>query len=166
MVNLRPQGHANGFMRVRPTLPWPPPRVGDCAADIASRKISSKVWELAEIKELARKYSSGDDNAINVVTNDCAIDLQRENLEKADLAEFIELVLEKHYLNSAWCMASQRPGVTVPEEARWYPCDAYCMDIVKTGEDARTIEKKYYIKMCKTATGKMLLIISMHESNN
>jgi len=164
MVNLRPQGHANAFVRVLPHLPWPPPVNGDSLTDVASRRISSKVWVLDEIKQLVRQFSAGNDHAINIITTDCSRDLQKLCLEKADIAEFVELLSEDHYLNSAWCMASQREGVKVREEARWYPCDAYCLEVVRQINDSESVENKLYIKMCKTASGKMLLIASMHES--
>lgn len=133
---------------------------------MASRAISNKVWVLEEIKALARQFSEGDDNAINVITNDCALDMQRHLLEKSDLADFIELLSDKRYLNSSWCMASQRPGVTVSDEARWYPCDSYCLEVIREMDDSTKIENKFYVKMCKTASGRMLLMVSMHESNN
>jgi hypothetical protein len=164
MVNLRPQGHANAFVRVLPNLPWPPPLSGDSTTEVASRRISSKVWDLDEIKQLVRQFAEGNDFAINIITTDCSRDLQKLCLEKADIADFVELLSEKHYLNSAWCMASRRPGVKVSEEARWYPCDAYCLEVIREIDDAEVIENKLYIKMCKTASGKMLLIASMHES--
>lgn len=166
MVNLRPQGHKNGFVRVRPELPWPPPRTGTSTAEVASRTIPSKVWDLEEIKALAKQYSCGDDYAITVITNDCALDMQRHLLEKCDVADFIELLSDKCYLNSSWCMASQRPGVRVSDEARWYPCDSYCLEVIREMDDSTTIENKFYIKMCKSASGKMLLMVSMHESTN
>lgn len=164
MVNLRPQPHANAFVRVLPHLSWPPPACGQGPAEVASRRISSKVWDLNEIKQLVLQFVEGNDHAINIITTDCSRDLQNLAMEKADIAELVEILTDKHYLNSAWCMASQRPGVKVSEEARWYPCDAYCIEVIREQDDAPNIENKFYIKMCKTATGKMLLIASLHES--
>lgn len=165
MVNLRPQAHPNPYVRVRADLPWPPPTNGDSAQDEASRRIPTKVWMLDEIKQLVGQYTAGDENAITVITKDCASDMQKHGLEKADLAQFVSLLDENKYLNSAWCMASKRPGVKTSEEARWYPCDAYCLEVTRELDDATTLENKFYIKMCKTATGRMLLIASMHDSD-
>lgn len=164
MVNSRPLAHANPFVRVRPTLPWPPPRTGDGAPEIASRIIPYRVWVLEEIKELARQFLEGDDNAITVITNDCLSDMQRHLLEKVDLANFIDLLYEKRYNNSLWCKGSYREGVKIAEEARWYPCDSYTLEVTREMDDGTNMDNKFYIKMCKSASGKMLLMVSMHES--
>lgn len=164
MVNSVPQVHANAYVRVRPSLPWPPPRTGMEAAEVASRRIPYKVWVLDEIKELARQFLAGNDYAIQVITDDCGKDMQKHLLEKVDLANFIELLYDKRYINSAWCRASSREGVKVSEEGRWYPCDAYCLEVIREMDDSTEIENKFYIKICKSATGKMLLMLSMHES--
>jgi hypothetical protein len=165
MVNFIPQGHPNAFMRVRPDLPWPPPESGEGARETATRRIGFKVWRLDEIQDLAKRFCDGDDTAVNVITDNCSLDMQRLSLDKSDVSNFILRLLDNHYVNSAWCRASSRPGVRVAEESRWYPCDAYCISIDTVKSEAEIIPIKYYIKMCKSATGKMLLIISMHESD-
>jgi len=162
MVNNPMHGHPNPFVRQRNELPWPPPSSEPGQEE--SRVIPFQVWQLTDIQTIAQKYLDGEDSLIHQATPRCLDDMQKEKLELGDVARLLLRLESDDYLNSRWCMAGSRPGVKMRPDALWLPCDAYCLLVETENESGTCVEKKYYIKVCRTATGTMLLIVSMHPS--
>lgn len=163
MVNNSTHGHPNPFVNMRGDLPWPPPTTGPDSAH--TRAIPFRVWELVDIQTIAQRFLDGDTSLIYAVTSDCIEDMQREKLALENVAELLLLLEVDDYVNSQWCMTSARPGVRARPELRWLPCDAYCLPLEEEDENGEVDDKKYYIKVCRTASGAMLLVVSMHPSN-
>jgi len=98
------------------------------------------------------------------VTTDCSIDMQAECMSFEELADLILMLEPDDYENSLWCMKSQKEGVAVRPELHWLPCDAYTLPIEQQRNDGTTYVKTYYLKMCKSPTGTILLMVSVHPS--
>jgi hypothetical protein len=152
--------HPNPYVRSRPELPWPPP---SCDEDKRhTRLIAQKVWLLDDFKKLAMSCLEGNRNAILAVTHDCSSDMQDAMLTYEDVAEIVNLLTDDDYHNSLWCMRSMREGVRCAPEALWLPCDSYVIETEFENDSIASI--KYYLKMCKSPMGTVLLMISIHPS--
>jgi hypothetical protein len=152
--------HPNPYVRLRPELPWPPPS-SDEGKD-HTRAIPARVWPLQKFIEIAQGHLAGKQNTIIAVTNDCQEDMQEHLVQYDDVAEIICLLTDDDYHNSLWCKRSRRPGVQCAPEAAWLPCDAYVISIDREDGSESTIE--YYLKMCQTTLGTVLLLISIHPA--
>ena len=163
MVNLSHQNH-NPFFAVRSDLPWPPP--SDQQGAEATRDIPFRVWVLDEIRAIAAKQLADvPSDVIVAVTNDCAEDMQRDGLTFEFLAQMIlDIDEDEDYDKSFWCMKSHRKGVRVHPDALWLPCDAYIMPTTEEMPNGTVVQKRYYLKMCKSLAGTLLLMVSVHPS--
>ncbi|OGA54128.1 MAG: hypothetical protein A3F74_24235 [Betaproteobacteria bacterium RIFCSPLOWO2_12_FULL_62_58] len=153
-------GHPNPFVRQRPELPWPPPT----EHDDRSRVIPEKIWELADIKAIAQAQVDQEaETLLSAITDDCIEDLQKLEFTARDVAERILQLQAHHYDKSMWCMRSKRPGVKVPDEQLWFPCDAYVLRVKErvptTGWEGFL---DYYVKLCLTPSKKVIVLISFH----
>ena len=150
--------HPNPYIQARPSLPWPPS--GD---DANSRRIPNKLWELADIHKIATvQLAQTERNLIVPITDDCTANIQDLELTTGDLAEMLLLLKEGNYDKSMWCQGSKKPGVKVPVEALWFPCDAYGLTIVErvsTGWEGRV---EYYFKLCLSPANAVVLLVSVH----
>lgn len=163
MVNTSMHGHPNPFVNARRDLPWPPPSTAPDSEH--TREIPFQVWDLNDIQTISQNFLDGDTSLLRAVTSDCLDDMQREKLALENVAELLLLLQIDDYINSRWCMTSANPGVRARPELRWLPCDAYCLPLEEEDEAGVVRDKKYYIKVCRTVTGTMLLIVSMHPSS-
>jgi hypothetical protein len=163
MVNTSDVRHPNPFVNARRELPWPPPDA-QLGRD-QTRIIPFKVWDLEELQTLASGHLSGIPNVISAVTRDCFTDLQNEKLTLDDVADIILLLEPEHYHNSWWCMASRKAGITARPELQWFPCDAYKVTVELEDEHECVYDRTYYIKLCRTIGGTMLLIVSLHPTD-
>ena len=153
-------GHPNPFVRQRPDLPWPPP----IECNERSLVIPKKVWKLADIRTIAQAQLDNEtDTLLSAITDKCVEDLQKLEFNASDAAERVLLLEERHYDKSMWCMRSKRPGVKVPDEQLWFPCDAYVLKVrervVVTGWEG---VMEYYIKLCLTPSQKVIVLVSFH----
>ncbi len=155
----------NGFVRADARLPWPPP--SSAVGHEKTRLIPFQIWNLAELKELAQKQlalAADEDDVLVAVTSQCSEDMQNEELSHDDVAQMVVDLLPEDYVNSSWCEKSAFPSVKVHPDALWVPCDAYAMPTVSIDKYGREIHKTYYLKMCKSLTGTVLLLVSVHKS--
>ena len=150
--------HPNPYIQARPGLPWPP-----SADDANSRRIPNKLWRLADIHTIATaQLAQAERNLIVSITDDCTANIQDLELTTGDLAERLLLLKEGDYDKSMWCQGSKSPGVRVPNEALWFPCDAYGLTIVErvsTGWEGRV---EYYFKLCLSPANAVVLLVSVH----
>lgn len=160
MVNTTVLMHPNPYVRAYPTLPWPPPRNGDDQE--ATRLLKDKLWRLEEIQDLAQQTIDGASDTLRAITKDCKNDMQSLQIDDEYAAQLLLLLVESDYRNSRWC----HTGSNIPNrpELGWVPCDVYRLKVCDD-DDARKIRAiVYYIKLCLNPLGKMVLLISLHES--
>lgn len=95
---------------------------------------------------------------IQVWTRKCAADLQKLMLDADDLADLLrESVLGGRFIGSEWCQ--QTP------DGPWAACDAYALSRREWVAVAhRKMPMEYYLKFAIGKTGKILLLISCHLS--
>lgn len=100
------------------------------------------------------------ESALVAWTRKCADDLERLTLDIPDVQTLIREALQfGRYRNSEWCV--QKP--TGP----WAACDAYQLERSEWVEAAhKNIIFEYYIKFAIGKTGKLLLVVSCHESQD
>lgn len=154
--------HPNPYVRTRSDLPWPPPQNGDDHED--SRVIAKKVWDLAVIQGLAQQVLNGKGDSLKAITPDCIGDMQRLCIDAEYAAKLVLLLVPKdHYRNSRWCHTGAK--IANRPELGWVPCDAYCLTVEDDYESGEIRMVNYYIKLCLSPVGSVVLIISLHESN-
>jgi len=145
-------------MRIRPDLPWVPP--GD---DPQSRVLPKKVWELADVHAIARtQLAQATGNLILPITNDCTSDIQNLQLTATGLADRLLQLRDANYDKSMWCQRSKKEGVKVPDEALWFPCDAYGLHVVERVDTGWEGSVEYYFKLSLTQTKAVVLLVSVH----
>jgi hypothetical protein len=162
MVNTPIIRHPNPFVNARRDLPWPPPECGDNKQH--TRVIPFKVWALEEVQTIAQSHIDGKVDVIQAVTNDCIDDMQKAKMTLKEVAELLLMLERDDYENSQWCMTSPKPGVIARPEFRWLPCDAYTLIVEEEDEHEFVSQVTYYIKLCRTIAGGMLLMVSLHPS--
>lgn len=150
--------HPNPYIQARPGLPWPPS--GD---DENSRRIPNKLWELADIHTIATaQLAQTERNLIVPITDNCTANIQDLELTTEDLAKRLLLLKERNYDKSMWCQRSKAPGVKVPDEALWFPCDAYGLTIVERVSTGWEGPVEYYFKLCLSPANAVVLLVSVH----
>lgn len=162
MVNTTSSMHPNPYVHLRPQLPWPPPQSGD--AFEASRTIPFKIWDLQVLQTIANAVKNGDETVMRAVTRGCINDMHAEQITPEYAADLLLQLSPSDYTNSRWCNIGDRQTKCRPE-LLWLPCDAYVVRINQADEHGNLQTKKYYIKLCLNSAGKMLLLVSLHESN-
>lgn len=161
MVNTPISMPTNPYVAAKPELPWPPPQHGD--EHEQSRIIERKIWDLSAVQGFAQQVLDGEQHVLKAITTDCVGDMQRLFIDAEYAAKLLLLLSEEdHYRNSRWC----HTGATIPKrpDLGWVPCDAYLLPVDDEYEN-ETVTKTYYIKLCLSPSGAMLLLISLHESN-
>lgn len=150
--------HPNPYMQARPGLPWPPSE-----GDANSRKIPNKLWKRADIHAIATvQLAQAERNLIVPITDDCTANIQDLELTTEDLAKRLLLLKEGNYDKSMWCKRSKAPGVKVPDEALWFPCDAYGLTIIERASTGWEGAVEYYFKLCLSPTNAVVLLVSVH----
>lgn len=129
----------------------PPP---DGAAD---RRIAG--GPLYSVTDVLALLGTGE-SALVPWTRKCKDDLMRLALDIPGVQELIREALQHgRYRNSEWCV--QNP--TGP----WVACDAYQLRRSEWVEAAyKDMSFEYYVKFAIGKTGKLLLIVSCHESQD
>ena len=153
----------NPWACARPELPWQPPDSGFGE----TRVISFKVWDLADVKEVARAFAdSQDQNLVQYVTDDCRKNIAALGWEIQDVLDHLLLLTPDHYRGSEWCERTMQPGTRRNPDARWLPCDAYVLKIPyqhpATGWRGPV---EYYIKFSFWTNRKLVCLVSCHTSN-
>ena len=158
MVNNAVVMHPNPFVRLNPSLPWPPPSVEEGCE--ATRVIPFRVWKLKDIHVLAQQVLDGAGVPIKAITTGCIDDMQAEQLDAEDAARLILSLTDKEYINSQWCKTGA--GGSGRPELCWAPCDAY---IAKLPENriTGTAAVDYYIKFSLNSMGNLIMLISLHR---
>ena len=150
--------HPNPYIQAWPGLPWPP-----SADDANSRRIPNKLWELADIRRIAAaQLARTERNLIVPITDDCTANIQDLELSTGDLAERLLLLKKGHYDKSMWCQRTKAPGVKVPDEALWFPCDAYGLTNVERMSTGWEGPVEYYLKLCLSPANAVVLLVSVH----
>lgn len=158
MVNNGVVMHPNPFVRLRPSLPWPPPCADEGAE--ATREILFQVWKLQDIRLLAQQVLDGTGTPIKAITQGCIDDMQAEYLNAEDAARIILSLTEAQYLNSQWCKTGN--GGTGRPELSWAPCDAYIAEVPEN-KSSGIVAVDYYIKLCLNSMGNLIMLISLHR---
>lgn len=123
-----------------------------------SRKITSGPLYPAE--EVLALLANPGSQAIHAWTDKCGRDMQKWSLDADDLCELLEVALKAgRFLGAEWCV--QRPN------GPWAACDAYALVRQEWIPYAhREIDMGYYIKFAIAKTGKVLLVVSCHPSED
>ena len=152
------RGHPNPYVRAQPDLPWPP-----SADDPRSRAIPKKIWPLAAIHAIAQaQLEQAEGSLILPITDKCTEDIQKLELTTLDLAERLLRLSDALYDKSMWCQGSRREGVKAPDEALWFPCDAYLLRMQELLSANREVAVEYYLKLCLSPANKVVLLVSVH----
>lgn len=98
--------------------------------------------------------------AIRAWTTKCAQDMQKWGIDADGACELIKQALRiGHFLGSEWCI--QRP------DGPWAACDAYSLVRREWIQHAyRELNVEYYTKFAIAKSGKILLVISCHPSED
>lgn len=158
MVNNDVVMHPNPFVRLRPSLPWPPPCADEGAE--ATREIPFQVWKLEDIRLLAQQVLDGTGTPIKAITTGCINDMQAEQLDAEDAARLIISLTDDQYVNSQWCKTGN--GGTGRPELSWAPCDAYIAEIPED-RNSGIPAVEYYVKLSLNSMGNLIMLISLHR---
>lgn len=124
----------------------------------APRKIAEgPLYPATEVLALLAESGA---QAVSAWTRKCQSDMQKWSLDTDDLCELMEIALRSgHFRGAEWCV--QRPN------GPWAACDAYSLVRREWVAHARReIDMEYYIKFAIAKTGKVLLVVSCHPSEN
>lgn len=130
-----------------------PPENTDGDLKISDGPLYDKVSVMNILNELGA-------DSINVVTRKANRDIQRHDLDIDDgVLKLLKLALSRgKYLNSQWCEHGR--GNT------WSACDAYSVIESKWNDYMHDyLDTKWYIKFAIGKTGKLILIVSCHSSD-
>lgn len=116
-----------------------------------SRLISGRKRPIFKLEQVLSRFQSTDD--IIPSTRECKDNLTDLLWTTKDILETLKALKQCDYINSQWCKISSKS---------WVPCDAYSAS-VKFGESENTFIK-IYIKYTVSPTGKVILVVSCHES--
>ena len=122
--------------------------------DRSDRKISAvPLYPAKEVLKLLKTTQ-----AVHLWTKKCIADVQRLALDGDNLNDLLqEAVSSGRFTGSEWCQ--QRP------DGPWAACDAYSLIRSEWIEVARKeIRMEYYLKLAVAKTGKILLLVSCHLS--
>lgn len=127
-----------------------PPKGGN-----ANRKITDgPLYPRADVQEVLSKGS----DALIAWTSKCTSDLAKWSLDLGDVCELIQIAIERgQYRGSQWCRQN--------EQGPWAACDSYRVfrkEWIAAANKEMTIE--YYIKFAIAKSGKMILTVSCHIS--
>jgi hypothetical protein len=130
-----------------------PPQNSDADLKISDGPLYDKASVMKILDELGA-------DSINVVTRKANSHIQKYDLEIDDgVLKLLNLALSNgRYLNSQWC--EHRKG------GAWSACDAY--SVVKSVWNPymhKDLDTKWYIKFAIGKTGKLILIVSCHTSD-
>jgi hypothetical protein len=110
--------------------------------------------------EILELLASGGSQVITTWTQKCVADVQKWSLDTDDLFQLLELAVRNgRFRGAEWC--AQKPN------GPWAACDAYSvirMEWIATAHKEMNME--YYIKFAIGKTGKILLLVSCHPSEN
>ena len=124
----------------------------------ASRKIpGGPLYPAGEVRALLKDLGG---QAVYAWTDKCSRDMQKWALEADDLCELLGIALQTgRFRGAEWCV--QRPN------GPWAACDAYSLVRWEWVEYAqREMDMEYYIKFAIAKTGKVLLVVSCHPSED
>ncbi|TMM46087.1 hypothetical protein FCS21_07185 [Colwellia ponticola] len=130
-----------------------PPQNSDGNLKISNGPLYSKESVMKILTELGA-------DSINVVTRKASRHIQKYDLDIDDgVLKLLKMALNSgKYLNSQWCEHGK--GST------WSACDAYSVIENKWYETMHDyLETKWYIKFAIGKTGKLILIVSCHTSD-
>lgn len=99
-------------------------------------------------------------DSINLATKKAIRDIKKHDLDVDDgVLKLLILALKTgKYLNSQWCELSRR--------GTWSACDGYSVVESKWNQYMyKNLETKWYIKFAIGKTGKLILIVSCHSSD-
>jgi hypothetical protein len=127
--------------------------VGDTDADLKIE--GDALYDRAEVLELLKGDSS---QSVVPWTKKCIHDLQNYDMNNEDAARLLErCMLEGSFLGAMWCR--QRP------DGPWAACDAYRVSFSEWNQAAhKNFLVKYYVKYAIGRSGKVLLVVSCHPS--
>ena len=150
--------HPNPYARARPELPWPP-----LEDDPKSRRIPNRLWKLSDIHAIAKtQIAQPEKSLIRPITDKCSEDIQDLEWTSQDLAEILLRLKDGNYDKSMWCQKSRWPGVKAPDEALWFPCDAYKLLVVERVSAGWEGPVEYYLKLCLSPANAVVLLVSVH----
>lgn len=115
------------------------------------------LYPIADVRQLL----ATDGQNVTLWTESSRTDAQRLCLTTEYVAELVRLALSRGtYKGSEWCEQGTRPG---PVAA----CDVYTVTRMEWNQYAfKELPCEYYLKFAISKTGKLLLIVSCHESRN
>ena len=129
-----------------------PPKEG------VDRKIltGKPIYSVGRVKKLLEKGEKG----LTIWTRKGSQNLKKWELEHDDVLELLRMALTHgQYLGSLWCV--QKP--TGP----WAACDHYSVIRKEWYEAAsKDLAVEYYVKFAVNKSGKLLLVVSCHPSED
>ncbi|SOY75818.1 hypothetical protein CBM2592_P320003 [Cupriavidus taiwanensis] len=127
-----------------------------------SRKIQGKadgpLYDPAALIALLEVGADGENYApVIPFTEKCARDVQKYELDARELATLVkDAVRSGTFKGSEWC--EKQPG------GPWAACDVYVLIRQEWNEYAyKDITQEYYVKLANNRTGKLILLVSMHQ---
>ncbi len=124
----------------------------------ACRKIAGgRLYPVAEVQALLTGLGA---QAVRAWTNKCQRDMQKWSLDTDDLCELLQIALRSgRFRGAEWCV--QHPN------GPWAACDAYSLVRREWIANARKeMDMEYYLKFAIAKTGKLLLVVSCHPSED
>lgn len=151
----------NPYLKILPDVCQPPSRTDSDGSD---RKIGEEaLWDLQELVKIA---SLDDAETVKMVTSKAERDYENLVENGFDLNDVLaELAVKGVFKGSWWCKTSaSKDRYGKPRGVgSWIPCDAYSVTLdyehPKTGYRGTA---NYYLKMCKSLDGSLVLFVSVH----
>ena len=126
--------------------------------DQANRLISSS--PLYKRDAVLKILDSFGEDGVRPWTRKCIGDLQKYEIDHEDLVQLIREALDHgRFLRAEWCV--QKPS------GPWAACDSYCLARSEWSDVAhKYLSVEYYVKYAVGKTGKLLLVVSCHLSED
>jgi len=154
----------NRYLRIFSNIPLPP-SIGD--ADNEDRKIGeTPLWDIQDIVAIAKTHSE-QSVKVRMVTNKADRDYGVLTENGFDLNEILSQMASRgRYKGSWWCKTSPAKDKDGRPRGKgaWVPCDAYEVTACEYEHPVTGYRGKadYYLKMCKSITGTVVLFVSLH----